>query len=336
MSRNRIIRALVLTLVIHVALTNAASGKVYPAAAPAIGSSADADSLITEQVYLAQLQAADATTFKREFESYFLLLLEPEHKSAYDSLQSLDEKKAFIEHYWKAANPNPLLPENDWLLEFNRRVRYARKHFRRVSPPFVDDRGLYYIKFGKPKIRYEDMGRPGIAAYEVWSYESVQRNFVLYFVKEGVGYREIEDLTDIVVQGKPKYEAGKLWLWSSLVKKVRHVSPVLGEAAAKIEFLEEAIAYAKTHPNARSVFAEELNAPHGIIATIDTDVKVEKHKARIAAPSSARDPLVAKNELEFFDQIAQFRGPRGKTRAEEIICEIKPPSPVKPEPKKRK
>lgn len=276
------------------------------------------DSIGTEKQYFALLKEADEKTFKDKFELEFLLLLDSEERKSYDSLATLESRKSYMENYWNASNPNPLLPENDWLLEFLRRRSYAKENFRSSRPPYIDDRGRYYFKFGKPKIRYEGMGdMPGdltIAAHEVWSYEGVQRNFVVYFVKEGIGYREIQDLTDIVVPGTPRNHIGKLWLWSALVKKVRHVSPLLSEAAAKIEFLEEAIEYARTHPSSHSVFAEELNAPHGIIATIDKDVKVEKQKARIAAPSSARDPVVTKNELKFFDQIAQFRGPRGKTR----------------------
>ncbi|MGH7602333.1 MAG: hypothetical protein ACREOI_38695, partial [bacterium] len=93
------------------------------------------DSIKTEKEYLAALRSADERTFQNEFEKEFLLLLDAQQAQEYDSLSTLDTRKAYIEQYWKAANPNPLLPENDWLLDVLKRRAYARENFPAPEPP---------------------------------------------------------------------------------------------------------------------------------------------------------------------------------------------------------
>ena len=279
-------------------------GRARPAGTRVSDSSAVVDTTMTEQEYLGRLQAADTVTFKRDFENYFLLLLDNEQKAEYDSLQSLEEKKAFIRHYWKASNPNPLFPENDWLLEFNRRVQYAKKHYRQRSSPYVDDRGIYYIKYGEPRRKFVDIG--GLARLdddfrvtywttpnETWAYDNIQSNFVVYFVQDGFSYRQVRGL----------YEALSDWhginmkyfLWRDMIEKRQHISPVLARAVRPIRIFG-----ATSFQAALMDRAEEL--------------VFQNQMARAKAPPAARDPFQAENKLKFYDRVAQFRGPSGTTK----------------------
>lgn len=100
------------------------------------------DSIQTEQQYWALLKAADELIFQREFETEFLLLLTEKEKAEFTRLSTLAARKAFIEHYWRTYNPNPLLPENDRLLVHLRRRTYAREHFAMKIPPYMASRSI--------------------------------------------------------------------------------------------------------------------------------------------------------------------------------------------------
>jgi GWxTD domain-containing protein len=230
---------------------------------------ADADSVLSEREYFSKLQAADEETFKQDFEIYFLLLLDVEQKKAYEGLQSLDEKKAYIQDYWKASNPNPLFLQNDWLLEFNRRVQYAKKHFPRRSHPYIDDRGRYYIKYGEPDRRFKDFGGDvrfddGFRAYystngiwsyenmptdffddgfrafystfpnETWSYENIQPNFVVYFVQDGASYRQVRSPIEAVMDRGLMSQNKEYFILGDMIKKRESISLALFQTAAYI------------------------------------------------------------------------------------------------------
>lgn len=272
-----------------------------------------ADSALSERQYYSKLQAADEETFKQDFENYFLLLLDSEQKKTYEALQSLDEKKTYIQTYWKASNPNPLFPENDWLLEFNRRVQYAKKHFRSPSFPYVDDRGRYYIKYGEPDRRFKDFGgdvrlddnfRISYSTFpnETWSYENMQRNFVVYFVEDGVSYRQVRSLIEAVIDRGFMNQNMEYFIWGDMIKKRETISLALFRAAA----------YIRMHADPRD---PGLNKPPiAALREKAEELFVDMKLARDKAPSAARDPFQAENKLEFFDRVAQFRGPGGKTR----------------------
>lgn len=78
------------------------------------------------------------------------------------------DRKAFIKLYWKSRNPDPVLPENDRLLVHLQRSAYARQQFFVKTPPYYDDRGKYYIIYGKPMHRLQDIaGQKRLLEYEV-------------------------------------------------------------------------------------------------------------------------------------------------------------------------
>jgi GWxTD domain-containing protein len=274
------------------------------------------DTILTEKQYFTALHAADEIIFKNEFEMEFVLLLDDQQITAYQSLVSLTERKVYIEYYWKAANPNPLLTENDWLSDFLTRRAYARKNFPYWKPPYFDDRGKYYLKYGKPSFRYEDGGDFNVLPNESWSYENVVHNFLVHFVKEGIVFREIESLLSVIITDKRVDLVKQAAQWSALVKKRASVSPVLGRAAARLHELETARAHAAQFPNSLTVLAEEYYTPHVVQWRIAEQAKVEVLKARNEAPPAAHDEIKAINKLEFYNDLAQFRAPHGSTRME--------------------
>jgi GWxTD domain-containing protein len=274
------------------------------------------DSIKTEKQYFTALRAADATTFKNEFAAEFLLLLDRQQILEFDSLVALEARKAFIENYWKASNPNPLLPENGWLAEVLRRHAYARENFPAPEPPYFDDRGKHYFKFGQPTSRYTDAGDLNIYPNESWAYENVTRNFLVHFVRLGKAFREIEDLTDILITNRRITPEARAAQWSALIAKRAAVSPVLGRAYAKLQELATAQAHAQTFSNSATALTVELAAPHTIQLQIAEGAQKEILQAHQAAPAAAHTEIKELNKLRFTFEVAQFRGPKGTTRLE--------------------
>lgn len=300
----------------------------------------DTLSVPLEQIYLDRMYAASDSVFQTEFEAEFLLILSKKQKEEYLSLPTLLDKKDFIARYWRAYNPNPLLEQNDRLLDHIRRVAYARKNFPSYHPPYIDDRGKYYIKYGEPSVRYVDPGgirrialfSPGlyeqieryytmgtaplqlysVPANETWGYENVSRNFVVHFVWKGQEFKEIKSLAEIIRSGKRSNIA---WQWSDLLKRRASVSPILGEAAAQVESFEvELLHMAFSGGDGFTGERVSTGTAHEKMINRLESSEEELLKFRQYVPPASYDPIRAVNRLKFTGTVTQFRGTDGKTR----------------------
>ncbi len=233
----------------------------------------------TEAEYIQALRLVDGWIFQREFEYPFLLLLEENARQRYEGLTDLDARKKFIETYWKVNDPDPLLEQNEWLVEFVRRCAYVREHFYIPREPFFDDRGRYYLKFGEPKERATQLAgtytvtllgniefqtfiaqlaavtRTGddvlghtsryyqVYGNETWVYPAPGNRpgdeAVIHFIQEGEGYRASLDLSDALAG--LRNSKNRVWYWSDMVKKraMQVMTPQLVHASEDIINFEE-------------------------------------------------------------------------------------------------
>ena len=281
--------------------------------------------ILTQKHYYDALQRADAPVFYADFDADFVLLLNDAQLLRYRRLPDLAQKKAFIRKYWKAADPNPLLPENDWLKDFLRRRQYVRENFMIPGTHEYDDRGLYYLKYGKPLRRYYDPGGKqrvslegifyrGVLASrpveyidtvpnESWSYDNINRNFVVHFVQEGNRYREAEDLSEAVtfVSGSGKYSIELMArLWYLLLTRRAYLSHDMQDAEQEMLWvLDENAMYAQKMPY-----------------LVQRDYERARNLAIEEAPPVAYEPVDAIAKLEMDRWISQFRDREGQTRVE--------------------
>ncbi|MDQ7054630.1 MAG: GWxTD domain-containing protein [candidate division KSB1 bacterium] len=293
----------------------------------------ETDSITTETQYFQNLVAADSITFKYQFETEFLLLLDDAQWQEYQQQPSLLAKKQYILNYWKATNPNPLLEENDWLKDFLQRRRYVRTHYAISRPPFFDDRGKYYLKYGKPFRKYVDPAgykkvdmdniqqiRVGettnryinLRMNESWSYENIHRGFVVHFLKEGEGFREIDDLFEIVesVEGRRKYDPNVMaQIWFALVKQRSYLSHDFLVAEDKLRWINEG------REHLRFGYDQVLAQPFFIKEAYEK----RRRLAIKEAPHVAYDPVDAVNRLKFYTRISQFRAGVDSTRIDIVF-----------------
>lgn len=113
-----------------------------------------------------------------------------------------DLKKVLLKKFWKQRDPDPSTPENERLIEHFQRVRFARDNFRFTVPPYYDDRGKIYIKYGPPDERYNSpIGNLPAKDNESWTYESIQKGLVFDFVSEAGYFHQVQDLTEAANAG---------------------------------------------------------------------------------------------------------------------------------------
>ena len=112
-------------------------------------------------------------------------------RSELESLKEAEgeERKRLWLEFWKRRDPYPETPENEYLIEFFERVRYANSYFSSVEPGWKTDRGRIYIRRGPPdQVERRPMSASG-PAYEIWSY--FEKNLTFVFV-DRMGFGEYE------------------------------------------------------------------------------------------------------------------------------------------------
>jgi GWxTD domain-containing protein len=126
----------------------------------------------------------------------------PQEKKEYESLP-LEKKGLFFKKFWKSRDPTPLTEVNERYIEHFRRVQFARSMFPSVLPPYYDDRGRIYVKYGQPDGRHvSTMSGMKVRDNESWSYEkSIARGLVFDFVESGGGFRLVQDLSQAAIAG---------------------------------------------------------------------------------------------------------------------------------------
>ena len=108
-----------------------------------------------------------------------------------NDLKTEDQKRAFVEAYWKAQDPTPGTPRNERLDEFSARVRYATQQFGAGIPGWKTDRGCIYIRHGKPDEIVRNPFNFDRPPEEIWYYYRMGKTY--FFVDEdGFGLYELD------------------------------------------------------------------------------------------------------------------------------------------------
>jgi GWxTD domain-containing protein len=117
----------------------------------------------------------------------FLSYIEPD--SVVYSLLDADEDdySRILNEYWSKFDPTPVSTFNEIMFEYYSRVDYAMKEFRGLNNGngAKTDRGVVYIKFGKPE-EIKRTSNPQGQVVEIWNYLKPERSFS-FVDKKGTG-----------------------------------------------------------------------------------------------------------------------------------------------------
>ena len=142
------------------------------------------------------------TPYKKWLDEEVRWVISDEERTAFNRLQTDDERQEFIEQFWLRRDPTPDTEENEFREEHYRRIAWANDRFASGIPGWKTDRGMIYIKFGAPDendshpspgpgVRdiEEGGGNTTFFAYERWRYryvEGVGQDVIIEFVDKSM------------------------------------------------------------------------------------------------------------------------------------------------------
>jgi len=136
--------------------------------------------------------------YKKWLDEEVRWIISDEERTAFNRLETDDERQEFIEQFWLRRDPTPDTEENEFREEHYRRIAWANDRFASGIPGWKTDRGQIYIKFGAPDendshpsagpgVRdiEEGGGNTTFFPYERWRYryiEGVGQDVIIEFV----------------------------------------------------------------------------------------------------------------------------------------------------------
>lgn len=100
----------------------------------------------------------------------------------YDNLDSLNAKRNFLLNFWKSRDTDSSTPQNEFQLDYMRRVEYANRNFKfSQTPGYLSDRGRIYLTYGEPDQKDNFPSEPNLKPYEVWFYGNIEGGVTFVF-----------------------------------------------------------------------------------------------------------------------------------------------------------
>ena len=153
------------------------------------------------------------------------------------ALETVDERKAFIDAFWRRRDPVPATPSNELKDEHYRRLEYADSHFREIAsrPGRRTDRGRMYVILGEPRNRERFDNRNELFTSELWFYDGDPTKglppffYLLFFKPQDVGefrlYSPALDTPGSLLRGNAGAETARA------VDNLYRISPELARAS---------------------------------------------------------------------------------------------------------
>lgn len=236
----------------------------------------------TESFFQGLDQLEDAALLDELFDE-LKVILSPFELNQFEAANPA-QQKVLMKKFWKQHDPDPSTPENERLMEHFRRVMFARENFHFTAPPYYDDRGKIYIKYGPPDDRYNSqVGSLPAKDNESWSYESIEKGLVFDFVSESGYYRLVDDLSEAALPG---YDFNsRLAVASQLYQQRSHMSPAYSELTVGFswdrlnQLRNNRAAAVKKHPG--EVYIHDFHADHFPFVTRWAQFRGDSAKTRI-------------------------------------------------------
>jgi GWxTD domain-containing protein len=106
-----------------------------------------------------------------------------EQKDFYKKLDNVEGKRQFLYQFWKKVDPRPGTKENEFKLQYLKRVEDANKNYRTYSRKgWQTDRGRVYILNGPPTDIERNPNNPTSFAHEIWHYDNIEGGVIFVFI----------------------------------------------------------------------------------------------------------------------------------------------------------
>ncbi len=150
-------------------------------------------------------------------------IISNKEKQVFEDLKTEEDRMRFINSFWNVRDPNPETRENEYKLEYYKRLNYVNRFLGGTR----SDRGRIYMILGEPKERNSYTGGEQVVDSEVWVYYGEGRYGLppvmnlLFFRRENAGefrlfYPGMDTAMDILNPGQrvgweePRYAYNEL------------------------------------------------------------------------------------------------------------------------------
>lgn len=90
-----------------------------------------------------------------------------------------DERAHGVHEFWQEKDPTPGTEQNEFMLEYFRRLQYANEHFHNVGGEgWETDQGKVYIRHGPPDFINRFSSATNNKTYEVWEYHKLNCKYI--------------------------------------------------------------------------------------------------------------------------------------------------------------
>ena len=186
---------------------------------------------------------------RKWLEEEVVYIITEREKDVFLELQTVEERRLFIEAFWRNRDPNDATPENEVREEHYRRIEHANHYLGRDSnrAGWRTDRGRMYIILGEPRNIQRFEGYGDLFPAELWFYQGDTATrlppffYLLFFIDDDVGEFE---LYHPVMDGPGALLRGQLNIPSSnnmeALGVLRRISPELVRASLSFDTSEPA------------------------------------------------------------------------------------------------
>ena len=187
---------------------------------------------------------------RKWLEAEVIYIITELEKDLFLDLRSVEERRLFIEAFWKKRDPNSAAPENEFREEHYRRIEHANHYLGRDSnrAGWRTDRGRMYIILGEPRDIQRFEGRGDLLPTELWFYQGDTAKalppffYLLFFIDDDVGefelYHPVSDGPGALLRGQLNIPSSSNNM--EALEMLSRISPDLARASLSFDTSEPA------------------------------------------------------------------------------------------------
>ena len=197
------------------------------------------------------------------------LIITRSEKAVFKSLKTEEDRKRFQISFWKVRDPDPETAQNEFMIKFYSRRKYAESRLDGVN----SDRGKIYILMGEPVERRDYSGYERVLDCELWIYRGEERPglppfvHLLFFKPRNSGYYRLfypghYTAVDLLSPGYRLTATSRLQAYHI----IRAAFPELAHATLSVIPGEGSIEYSPSATSSGTVFTQIYTLPEREVA----------------------------------------------------------------------
>ena len=137
------------------------------------------------------LDEFDIKQLDEEFDKLFAVTSKDD-RTVYNSIKEKAGKRNFLYQLWSSITPPEFAQVQDFRIRYMQECQYTETYYSRPGKKgWRTDRGITYLRYGKPSdIERHTVGKD-TKPYEIWHYENIE-NCVLFVFVDRMGFNQYE------------------------------------------------------------------------------------------------------------------------------------------------